>query len=152
MIALEGFAPDVDPTSAGVLTDCSHFVPTERGFSAANTLAENSAPALAATCTGGALVTKVDGTRRVFAGTGTKVYELISSAWTDRSRAGNYTGATWRYDQFGDVTIAATGSSILQASTSGAFADLAGSPQAKYVCVSNGFVMAFNGPTIMSDG
>lgn len=152
MITLEGFAPDVDPVTPGIFTDCSHFVPTERGFAAANTISENGTPALAAACTGGALVTKVDDSKRVFAGTATKVYELVSSVWTDRSRAGSYTGAKWRFAQFGDVSIAATGASILQSSSSGAFADLAGSPQAKFVVVSNGFVMAFNGPTIMADG
>ena len=35
MNKLLGFAPDMDPTVPGVITDCTQLIPTERGMTAA---------------------------------------------------------------------------------------------------------------------
>lgn len=79
---------------------------------------------------------KVDGTGRLFACTATKIYEVTSSAVTDRSSGGgSYTTATeWNAAQYGDVSLYTSYTNNVQASSSGAFAALAGTPpKAKYI-------------------
>ena len=151
MTPLLGFSPDLDPTVAGILTDCQSLVPTERGFAAANTFASVGKPAFTKAATGGAIVTKVDGTNRIFAGDDSDVYELLPAGWTLRSRFVGYAGSRWRFDQFGDVTLAVNESAVIQFSITGAFADLATAPSAKYIVVSSGFVLAFNLPSSNAD-
>ena len=94
------------------------------------------------------VATKLDGTRRIFAGTQTKLYELSSTTWTDRSAGGgSYTGSTesrWSCCQFGDTTIASNLVDSMQSSVTGAFAAIAGAPKAKIVVsASNNFAIAF---------
>lgn len=149
MDKLLGFAPDVDPVTPGIFTDCAHIIPTESGFAGAPTGAASTAAALAAACRGAAIVTKLDETRRIFAGTQTKLYELLGTAWTDRSAGGgSYTGSVdsrWSFAQFGDTTIASNLVDAMQSSTTAAFAAIAGAPKAKIVVsASNNFVIAFN--------
>lgn len=143
-----GFAPDGDPTTDGILTDCQHLVPFEAGFRGAPAPVSAQVNVLAAACRGAVVATQLGGTRRVFAGTQTKLYELTGTAWTDRSKAGSYTGSVesrWSFCQFGDTTIASNLVDPMQFSTAGAFADLAGAPKAKIVVsASNNFVIAFN--------
>jgi hypothetical protein len=80
---------------------------------------------------------KTDGTGRLFACTATKIYEVTSSAVTDRSAGGGSytTAAMWNAGQYGDVSIYTSFTNNVQASSSAAFADLAGTPpKARYVC------------------
>lgn len=125
-----GYAPDADPTQAGVFTDCSAVVPTLRGFKGAPAARSAGLDALAAACQGAAVVAKLDNTHRIFAGSGTKLYENVSgTTWTDRTRVsgGDYalgSNIRWRFAQFGDVTLAAAKTEILQSSTTGAFANV----------------------------
>lgn len=148
MKPLAGFMPDADPTTPGILTDCSNLVPFESGFQGAPSPVSAAAGVLAAPCLGAVVATKLDGTRRVIAGTTTKLYELAGASWTDRSRAAVYTGGVdtrWSFCQFGDTTLAANLADTLQASNSGAFADIPGAPKAKIiVSASNNFVIAFH--------
>ncbi len=148
MTPIAGFAPDADLNTPGIFTDCANVVPYEAGFKGAPTPVATAAAALAAECRGAAVVTKLDGTRRVIAGTQTKLYELSSNTWTDRSAAGNYTGSTdsrWSFCQFGDTTVASNLTDAMQSSASGAFAAISGAPKAKIVVsASNNFVLAFN--------
>lgn len=101
-------------------------------------------------CLGFAMLTKLDASDRMFYGSATKLWELVAGTWTDRSRGGAYSlsDATWSFTQFGDVSIAGNADNVLQASSSGAFANVAGSPQAKIVesvlTSGGGFVFAFN--------
>lgn len=147
MDKLIGFAPDIDSTTPGVLTDCSNVLPLVRGFGAAPSAASVGLPALAAACRGFAVVRKLDDTNRLIAGTQTKLYERSGASWTDVS-AGSYTGGAenrWRFAQFGDVTIAVNRADAPQASTSGAFAALAGTPPKASICETvAGFVMLFD--------
>ena len=70
MIPLQGFSPDMETPTPGVLVDCSQFIPYETGMEAAPSLQSiPNVPALAAACRGSAVVTRLDGTRRVIAGT-----------------------------------------------------------------------------------
>lgn len=147
MTPIAGFAPDADRTAPGVLTDCENVVPYEGGVKGAPTAISTTAAALAAECRGAVVATKLDGSRRIFAGTQTKLYELNGTSWTDRS-AGSYTGSSesrWSFCQFGDTTIASNLSDAMQSSSAGAFAAIAGAPKAKIVVsASNNFVIAFN--------
>jgi hypothetical protein len=142
-----GFTPDIDPATPGAIVDCVNVVPSVKGMQAAKSLQSISAApnALPSECIGSAIVRKLDDSRRVFAATATRQYELIASVWTDVSRLGNYSGGVdsrVRYAQFGDVTITANGTEKLQASTTGAFADIAQAPAARTLCTADGFVLA----------
>lgn len=143
---IEGYAPDLDPTTPGILTDCANFVPTLRGYEGAPAAQSIGVDALAAACVGAAVVNKLDDTTRLFAGTSTKLYELSGTSWTDRSRAGDYTAGTdirWCFTQFGDVSLAVHKTDVLQYSTTGAFADLT-APKAT-ICETVGqFVFLFD--------
>jgi len=159
MIPFAGYLPDADPTTPGLIKDCVQWIPYENGYEAAPspTNASGVSP-LAASCRGAAVMTLLDSTRRLFAGTQTKLYEVSSGSNTDVSRAGNYTGATdnrWIFGQFGNVSLATNYTDTMQFSNaSGAFADIAGAPKAKTIVVVNGFVMAlnYNNGTQVSDG
>ncbi len=149
MVPILGFTPDADPTTPGVLTDCANFIPTEKGMAGGPTpvVAVSGLSALAAECRGAAVLVDTAGARRNFAGTQTKLYELSGGAWVDRSRGGNYTGSSenrWMFAQFGNAAIATNDTEAIQASTSGAFADIATAPKARIVVAAKDFVIAFN--------
>ena len=146
MIRFSGFAPDLDPTKPGVITDCTNLVPTLRGYIGGPAGTDVGMDALAAAALTAILATKLDGTHRVIAGTATKLYEKNSTTWTDVSRVAAYNASAddpWRFAQFGDVTLAVNKGDVIQASSSGAFADLT-APKALVMCVASGFVMIGN--------
>lgn len=140
-----GWAPDADATTPGILVDVEMMEPSQRGMKAAPAAVATDLPALASACLGAALVTKLDGTKRLFAGTATGLFEAGSGAWTDRSAAAYATGdGRWRFAQFGDVSIAVNGADDPQVSTSGVFAALSAMPVAKFVETCAGFVVVAN--------
>jgi hypothetical protein len=148
IVELLGYAPDAPPTIIGVLTGASGVVPSLRGFKGAPTPATPNMATLAATCVGAALLTKLDGTTRLFAGAPQKIYETGASTWTDVSRAASYTTSTtgvWRFAQQGNVSFAANGADTVQASVStGPFSCIAGAPVASIVETVGKFVFAVN--------
>ncbi len=150
MIPVLGYAPDADPSTPGVLPYVENVMPTTDGVRAAPSLADSGAAALAARCRGAVVAQDLSANRRVYAGTSTKLYELTgSTSWTDRTRAvgGDYALGTddrWSFAQFGNSTLAATPTAVIQRSTGGAFANVSGSPQAKIIVAASGFVVAFN--------
>lgn len=158
MTPILGFAPDADQTTPGVLADCENLVPALVGMEGGpSAVTPPEVPVLASVCLGAAVVYKLDNSRRLFAGTQTKLYELVAGAWTDRSRAGNYTAGTdsrWVIAQFGDATLACSGSEPIQRSTTGAFADIATAPRAEVIFSVGAFVMALNtnDGTVKPDG
>lgn len=146
---LIGYAPDLDQTTEGVITECTAFIPTEKGMQAAPSAQSTGMDALASTCYGGAAIRKLDASSRVFAGAATKLYERNGTSWSDVTRAvgGNYNLSgddLWRFTQFGDVTLAVNKSDKLQYSSSGAFADVASAPKAAIVETVGNFVFLFN--------
>ena len=149
-VRFAGYAPDLDPKTPGVLTDCTALVPSLRGMKGAPSPQTRLLPALAAACRGAALLRKLDDSTRLFAGSSAKLYEAGSTSWTDRTRAagGDYalgTGNSWRFAQRGDVSFAAAKSDILQSSSSGAFANnAADAPKAAIVEIANGFIFLFD--------
>lgn len=147
-IVFTGYAPDYDPTTKGIITDCSAWLPTTKGYSGAPSAVSVGLPALAAACRGAVTVRKLDETTRMFAGTQTKLYERSGLVWDDISRVGDYTGGAeskWRFTQYGNVTIATNRIDEMQAAGAGDFADLSGTPPlASIVETINGFVMALD--------
>jgi hypothetical protein len=144
---IAGFSPDADPNTPGIFTDCTNVIPYESGFRGAFTPVAVAAAALASEVRGAVVATKLDGTRRIFAGTQTKLYELASGTWVDRS-AGTYVGSSdsrWSFCQFGDTTISSNLADAMQSSSAGIFAAITGAPKAKVVVsASSNFVIAFN--------
>lgn len=148
MDKLLGFAPDADPTTPGVITSATNFIPYQNGMMGAPT-GQNplGVPALSAACHGATVVEKLDATRRIIAGTTSKLYELSSGSWSDVSKAGGYTGGSdtaWSFAQFGDATLAANGVDKIQRSTTGAFASISSAPIAEIVFSVGSFVMALD--------
>jgi hypothetical protein len=152
-----GFAPDLDPTTAGVLIGVTNAIPYESGMKGAPTGATpSSTPALVSDCRGAAVVTKLDDTRRIFAGTATKLYELVTGSWVDVS-SGSYSGSfdtRWVFSQFGNATIASNQADTIQRSTGVGFTAIAGAPKAKIVFSVGTQIMALNtnDGTVKNDG
>ena len=148
ILNLLGYMPDSDPTVAGVLINASAAVPSLRGMKGAPSPVTAGMATLAATCQGAAAITKLDASKRFFAGTPTKLYEAAASTWTDVSRSAAYTPTNtlrWRFAQFGNTTLAVNGADTMQASVSaGAFSDVAGSPIATIIETVGAFVLVFN--------
>jgi hypothetical protein len=83
----------------------------------------------------------------MFAGTGKFLYEAQGTNWTSVSRASTYTPSAsirWRFAQFGNVSLASNEGDTIQASSSAAFADIAGAPAAGVIETVGQFVFAFN--------
>lgn len=147
MIPLLGFAPDVDPTSPGVITDCSNLIPFEAGMKGAPAPVSVGASALADTCLGATATSDLSGTRRLLAGTSTKLYALSGSSWSDVSRGAGYvlgSDQRWSFIQYANSTLAANPNAVLQRSTGLAFSDISGAPTAKLIEAAQGFAVAFN--------
>src|SRR5574340_1845847 len=99
-----GFAPDLDPTSPGIVTDIDNMVPTLKGYNGAPSGVDTGMDALAAAAITAGVMFKLDGTNRLIIGTATKLYEKsATTAWTDISRVAAYNASTtnpWRYSMF----------------------------------------------------
>lgn len=147
MVPLIGFAPDMPPSTPGVIVSAANIVPTANGFAGAPSVVTQM-PALPTACRGSAVTADIFGVRRIYAGTATGLFHQVLGAWTNVSRAGGYTDSgdnLWSFAQFGNATIAANDTDTIQAAVSGgAFANIAGAPKAKIVLSSADFVLAFN--------
>ena len=148
MDKLLGFLPDADPTTPGILLDCSNFVPTEKGMETGPSGATPyDAPALGVPCVGAAVVRRLNDSRRIIAGTQNALYELISGAWVDVSRTvgGAYSVGQddrWSITQFGDATLAANKFDVIQRMVGSDFQDIVGAPKADVIFSVGSFVMA----------
>lgn len=158
-VPLQSWIPDGDPTSPGIITDCTNLVPSKRGYKSAPTGSVTGLPALAAACRGSAMISIIDGTNYLFAGTQTKLYKASTTSWTDVSLgAGTYTGSTsslWRFAQQGNVTIAVNKVDTPQASTSGGtFANITAMPKCSLVETWGNFIVIadYNDGTDTPDG
>lgn len=141
-----GFAPDLDPTTPGVLTDCDALVPTAKGMSAANSPVSAGFPPLAEAPRSAFVAELLDGSKRTFVSTKTDMFEAVSDTWQVRSRYGAYSGTNrMRFAVFGNAVLATNRTEPLQQSLpGGGFEDIAGSPQALVLVAASGFVLAFN--------
>src|SRR3546814_13866955 len=66
LLELKGFAPDADPTTPGVLTDCDAIVPTTAGLAGANLLVASELPARAGDSTSRVCAEVLDGAKLHF--------------------------------------------------------------------------------------
>lgn len=146
-LELHGFAPDVDPSIPGVVTDCDGIVPTRTGLAAAGSLSDAGIASLPSGAANSAILAALlDGSRRAIVATGTRIYEVTGASWTDRSRSGNYTAGTrTSFAVFGNNVLSSNGVEVVgQAAPGGGFTDIAGSPNADILVTASGFVMALN--------
>ena len=148
-VPIQGYAPDLDPRTPGVLTNCAALIPSIRGMKGAPTPVATPLAALAAACTGAAILEKTDGSTRLIAGTTTELFEAGVSTWnTVTAASGDYSGAaavTWDFAQFGDTTIAVNKNDIVQTSDSSVFANASTTaPKASIVETANNFVILFD--------
>lgn len=149
-IPLVGYAPDLDPTIPGVLTNCAALIPSMKGMKGAPEAQDVALAALDAACQGAAVLRKLDDSTRFFAGTGTKLQEAAGASWLDRTRVsgGAYSVGSdqrWTFTQFGNVSLASAKTDILQYSTAGAFANAtATAPKASIVETVGQFVFLFD--------
>jgi hypothetical protein len=143
-----GFAPDLDPTTPGVIVDCAMLIPSMRGMRAAPSAVDAGMPPLPGPALGGATLVKLDGTARMVVGTANCLYEEASGRWVDITRkSGPYLtpgSGIWRFAQFGNVTLATNKADRLQQSQTGEFEDIPGAPKAAIVEAVAGFVLLFN--------
>lgn len=143
MIPLLGFTPDAEPTTPGCITDCGNFVPYEAGMKAASAPVNIGLAALAAACRGSAVTRNLTGGTRLLAGTTGQLYEASGATWSAVG-TGAYALAAddvWRFAAFGNSALAVCSAEVLQRSTGGAFAAVAGAPKARAIVVAKGFVM-----------
>jgi hypothetical protein len=129
-LPIKGWAPDLPPDTPGYLSKCDFILPTERGVMFSGYPSEISTTMPAASL-GGMVSEKIDGTKRVFAGTPTALYELTGASYTvltDRSGTA-YSASTlntWSFSQYGDLSLAINKANRLQyTATTSAFADAA---------------------------
>lgn len=119
---LLSYAPDIDPIIDGTIIDCNHVIPTVRGIAGAPSpvVADVTANAASAVISAATLI-KINGDARTFYGSNTKLYELVSKAYSDVSGSTTYTQVTqgrWRFSQYGDVSLAVSKQNVLRASSS----------------------------------
>jgi hypothetical protein len=145
------WVPDLDVSwevAPGALKVCRGFYPTRRGSYMSWDMEDVQASYTSTTEPQIAGITrKNDGTARFFLFNKQSIFEFTSTtAATDRSST-TYSASTttWTWAQFGDTTIATNLYNNPQASASGAFADLGGSPpKAQLIAVALGQVMLAN--------
>ncbi|MFM0554813.1 hypothetical protein P0D69_28155 [Paraburkholderia sediminicola] len=124
---LVGFAPDLDPSTPGIFQTCDNVIPTLIGFKSAASPVNAGLTALPAPVLGSALIARLDGTDRQFAGTASHMYENVSGTWLDQSRTGGYslgTSGAWRFAGFGNESLAVNGTDVLQAALDSTFTNV----------------------------
>ena len=72
-IPLTEWSPDSDPTEGGLIVDLTNMVPSLKGYKAAPSYINPGLPVLDAECRGAGIVTILDGSSKLFAGTQTKL-------------------------------------------------------------------------------
>lgn len=148
------FLPTADTRRRDVWSSINNMIPTEKGsYQTPNCFSATAATVATPGTTLAAWVGQTAaGTAVMYCGTTLKLYTFTAAAsFTDRSRGGGYTNTAtkWRFEQFGNMTLATNGVDPIQvrdASGGGAFADLGGSPPttAKILVVQSNAVLAFN--------
>jgi len=152
-VPFSDFAPDLNLTTPGIIVDASNAIPTIKGYKARPS-AVQIAPALPLTGAGatelplGAYVALyANGTTSIIAGTATRLFRLVSGAWTQIGSG--YTATfPWVFTQFGeDVLATSVGNTNMQVATgpTGTFANGPGTPPTNAASVIScaGFAVAY---------
>lgn len=154
-IPLVSWSPDADPTQPGIVSYVKNVVPTRRGFTSEQTGVAVSGASLGGKCYGAKTVSigDVSDTRLTLFATAGDLFVWNGTTLTNRSRSGSsytlvtFPGTGWRFDQFGEYTLAIQRDNKLQASSNIGttdFSDVSAAPSAYTMCVASGFVMAAN--------
>ena len=144
MIKISGFAPDLDPTTPGILQSVTNALPTTRGMIGAPTPV-NTIWILDGTSRGCATIETLAAGTKTYLGQGNSLFELTSGGL---SLVGNgYATGTGRivFTSFGNAVLVCNGSDGvgLAASTGGYFSPISGAPKARIVESVGLFVLAF---------
>jgi hypothetical protein len=149
-VPIGDFAPDMAPTTQGILLDMDQAQPTLMGYQALLSAAPYISGPVAETPTGATVAFYSSGRYQIWVGGANHLYRSLGSVWT-QADTGGALGATsrWRFAQFNDDLIAvANGVSPLVANgADGNFAALGGSPPANATVV-----LAVNGQVLMFAG
>lgn len=158
MIPFGEWSPDIAAYGNAGATEAKNVVPTEEGFSQMLDLSTSSS-ALNAYARGAFAAQAASQLSYNYAGSGSKLYQLVDGVWTDQSKAsGTYALSgqdVWEFVKWGEKVIAVGGINVStpvppQIITLGAaggteFADLGGSPpQARHLAVVRDFVVLGN--------
>ena len=148
-IPIKDWAPDLDPTSPGILLDTNVVEPTLKGFKARNS-AVQYAPALPAKPMGAYIAQYASGATSILAGTAAHLYRLIAGVWTVVDTTGPFAVThPWQFAQFADDVIAVNPDVTapqVAAGIAGTFAALGGSPPSNPTTVISvaGFAAMYN--------
>lgn len=143
-----GFAPDSNPTTPGLLTDCANLIPSELGMRPGPTVTPIGVAPPPGDVRGALAAIDLSGNRLGIVGTTTALCSLTGNTWSNISGTGGPfalgNDERWALDQFANSTVASCRSAGMQIATGGNFAPVASAPKAKILAVLKGFVMAFN--------
>ena len=144
MVKLQGFAPDLDPTTPGILQSVTNMLPTTRGMVGAPTPV-NTIWILDGASRGCATIETLANGTKTYLGKGNYLFEL-NGAGLNLVGSGYATG-TGRivFTSFGNAVIACNGSDgvRLVASTGAMFGSISGAPSARIIESVGLFVLAF---------
>lgn len=152
VIPVAEFAPDM-PLLANATDIATNVVPATAESYGPIAALEPYSDAMDSQCRGAVAVEDASNDAIVFAGSTTKLYKLSggATAWTDVSKAGDYTTGTteyWRFAQFKGLVLATNFNEPVQSydmASSTDFADLSGdAPNARFIAVIKNFVMLAN--------
>src|SRR6266851_5042254 len=108
------FAPDVDPSTPGIILDAQNAQPISKGFAAMNSPAQFGS-ALPATPNGATVAYYSDGTSSVIVGTASHLYRYAGGAPAETAGGQLFaTTSRWIFFPFGDDVIAVAKGAALQ--------------------------------------
>lgn len=134
-IPLPAYMPD-QSNNSGVLLTAKNVYAAQDGYRSVRDV-EELTDALAASFQGGASAIGSDGSAYLLAGTATGLYDLstVAGSWTALLTGLSITGR-WRFAQFGDFSVAVTGSTTYEVDLlAGTASALAGAPSGTSVAV-----------------
>ena len=143
-----GFAPDADPTTPGLLTDCANLLPSELGMRPGPTVSPVGVSPTPEDIRGALAAIDLSGNRLAITGTTAGLYSLSGNSWANVTGASGVIslglGERWAMTQFANSTVVSTRSAGMRIATGGNFTAIANAPKAKILVSLKGFVMAFN--------
>lgn len=155
-VIFRDFAPDLDPTTPGIILDASNAMPTMKGYAARNTPVNvfiNSLTALPVTPSGAYIALFSTGAVAIYAAGQGHIYQLQPGpGWVEVDGNVVYPATSpYQFTQFNDdVIVTANGlaAPLVATGINGTFVPLGGSPPANAVAVISvaGFVVFFAGP------
>lgn len=151
MIPFAEWLPDLSDLNNPGATVAKNVLPHPMGYKPLPA-AQGYSAALAAACVGSFYARDKSNNVYVYAGTTTKLYQLVNDGWTEvtRSTGGDYATGTnerWEYVKWNETVVATNFTDVPQVITLGAtnFAALGGSPpRARNIAIARNFVILGN--------